>query len=160
KSYISFNLTEKSELLLSKVLNYFNLILSNFSYIWIQEKYLIKAIYTIKDSLLKPDTFSEYYLLGFLLSISIFLIVFNYFYNYIAEELKYINKGERFSLNLQLSKEDTKREKLKVYTFPSLEYNSSSFFRTKILVKLIIESIYNISSKYPPSFYLLNILFI
>ncbi|PON19963.1 linoleate diol synthase [Trichoderma gamsii] len=69
-----------------------------------------QAVRTMKDGLLKPDTFSEHRLLGFPPGVSAFLITFNRFHNYVAGELKRINEGERFSPNPRLSKEDAERE--------------------------------------------------
>ncbi|KAK7219323.1 hypothetical protein V2G26_007326 [Clonostachys chloroleuca] len=69
-----------------------------------------EAVRTMKDGLLKPDTFSEHRLLGFPPGVSAFLIAFNRFHNYVAGELKRINEGGRFSPNPRLSKEDAERE--------------------------------------------------
>ncbi|KAK7230147.1 hypothetical protein V2G26_002317 [Clonostachys chloroleuca] len=69
-----------------------------------------EAVRTMKDGLLKPDTFSEHRLLSFPPGVSAFLITFNRFHNYVAGELKRINEGERFSPNPRLSKEDAERE--------------------------------------------------
>lgn len=64
----------------------------------------------MKDGLLKPDTFSEYRLLGFPPGVSALLITFNRFHNYVAGELKRINEGHRFSPNPRLSKEDAEKD--------------------------------------------------
>lgn len=63
----------------------------------------------MRDGMLKPDTFSEYRLLGFPPGVCAFLITFNRFHNYVAGELKSINEGGRFSLNPSLSKEDAEK---------------------------------------------------
>lgn len=69
-----------------------------------------EAVRTMKDGLLKPDTFSEYRLLGFPPGVSALLVAFNRFHNYAAGELKRINEGHRFSPNPRLSKEEAERE--------------------------------------------------
>ncbi|THX71700.1 hypothetical protein D6D04_09409 [Aureobasidium pullulans] len=58
-----------------------------------------KAVRTMKDGMLKPDTFHEHHLLGFPPGVSAYLITFNRFHNYVAGELKRINEGGRFTLN-------------------------------------------------------------
>lgn len=67
------------------------------------------AVRTMKDGMLKPDTFSEYRLLGFPPGVCALLIAFNRFHNYVAGELKRINEEGRFSLNPRLSKEDAEK---------------------------------------------------
>jgi hypothetical protein len=69
-----------------------------------------EAVRTMKDGMLKPDTFSEHRLLGFPPGVCAFLITFNRFHNYVAGELKRINEGGRFSPNPRLSKEDAEKE--------------------------------------------------
>ncbi|KAH6985528.1 heme peroxidase [Ilyonectria destructans] len=69
-----------------------------------------EAVRTMKDGMLKPDTFSEHRLLGFPPGVCAFLITFNRFHNYVAGELKRINEGGRFGPNPRLSKEDAERE--------------------------------------------------
>lgn len=69
-----------------------------------------ESVRTMKDGLLKPDTFSEHRLLGFPPGVSALLITFNRFHNYVAAELKRINEGDRFSPNPRLSKEDAEKE--------------------------------------------------
>lgn len=64
----------------------------------------------MKDGLLKPDTFSEYRLLGFPPGVSALLITFNRFHNYVAAELKRINQDHKFSPNPRLSKENAEIE--------------------------------------------------
>lgn len=48
------------------------------------------------DGLLKPDTYSESRVLGFPPGVSALLICFNRYHNYIAQQLKLINEGNRF----------------------------------------------------------------
>lgn len=55
------------------------------------------AVRTLKDGLLKPDTFSSARILGFPPGVSVLLICFNRFHNYIATQLALINEGGRFS---------------------------------------------------------------
>lgn len=64
---------------------------------------------TMKDGMLKPDTFSEYRLLGFPPGVCALIIAFNRFHNYVAGELKRINEGGRFSPNSRLSKESAEK---------------------------------------------------
>lgn len=65
-----------------------------------------RAVRTMRDGLLKPDTFSEHRLLGFPPGVNAFLLTFNRFHNYVAGKLKLINEGGRFSPNPRLSKSD------------------------------------------------------
>ncbi|PCG90846.1 heme peroxidase [Penicillium occitanis (nom. inval.)] len=67
------------------------------------------AVRTMKDGMLKPDTFSEYRILGFPPGVSALLISFNRFHNYVAENLKQINEGGRFCLNPSLSKDTAEK---------------------------------------------------
>lgn len=69
-----------------------------------------KAVRTMKDGLLKPDTFHEHRLLGFPPGVSAFLITFNRFHNYVARELKRINQGGRFSPSPFLSPQDAEKK--------------------------------------------------
>ncbi|KAL5333992.1 heme peroxidase [Aspergillus crustosus] len=65
-----------------------------------------EAVRTMKNGMLKPDTFSEQRILGFPPGVSALLVAFNRFHNHVAEELKRINEQGRFSLNTRLSQED------------------------------------------------------
>jgi len=56
------------------------------------------TVRTFKDGKLKNDVFAEKRLLGFPPGVSAFLLMFGRFHNYVAEQLKVINQGERFSL--------------------------------------------------------------
>ncbi|KAL4864170.1 heme peroxidase [Aspergillus spectabilis] len=69
-----------------------------------------EAVRTMKDGMLKPDTFSEQRILGFPPGVSALLIAFNRFHNYVAGELKRINEEGRFSPSTRLSKEDAEKE--------------------------------------------------
>lgn len=69
-----------------------------------------QAVRTMKDGMLKPDTFSEFRVLGFPPGVSAFLVLFNRFHNYVAGELKRINEEGRFSPNPHLSKEDAEKK--------------------------------------------------
>jgi len=69
-----------------------------------------QAVRTMKDGMLKPDTFSEFRVLAFPPGVSVFLVLFNRFHNYVAGELKSINEGGRFSPNTRLSKEDAEKK--------------------------------------------------
>ena len=48
------------------------------------------------DGLLKPDTYAESRVLGFPPGVSALLICFNRYHNYVAQQLKIINEGNRF----------------------------------------------------------------
>jgi hypothetical protein len=48
--------------------------------------------------MLKPDTFSEPRVLGFPPGVSVFLVCFNRFHNYVVGELAAINEAGRFSV--------------------------------------------------------------
>lgn len=52
---------------------------------------------TMKDGLLKPDTFAQVRLLGFPPGVAALLISFNRFHNSTAKQLAIINEGGRFS---------------------------------------------------------------
>jgi hypothetical protein len=68
-----------------------------------------EAVRTMKDGMLKPDTFHEHRLLGFPPGVSAYLITFNRFHNYVAGELKRINDGGRFTLNPRYGKDAERR---------------------------------------------------
>jgi hypothetical protein len=53
-------------------------------------------IRTHVDGLLKPDTYAENRVLGFPPGVSALLICFNRYHNYVAQQLKIINEGNRF----------------------------------------------------------------
>src|SRR5947207_13025021 len=55
------------------------------------------AVRAFVDGQLKPDTFSETRVLGFPPGVSVFLVCFNRFHNYVVGELARINEGGRFS---------------------------------------------------------------
>ncbi|RPA72611.1 putative fatty acid oxygenase PpoA [Ascobolus immersus RN42] len=57
-----------------------------------------KTIRTFKDGRLKPDAFAEKRLLGFPPGVSVLLITFNRFHNYVVENLAQINEKDRFGL--------------------------------------------------------------
>ena len=52
-----------------------------------------KAVRTMKDGLLKPDTFAEDRLLSQPPGVSIYIIMYNRFHNYAARQLKEINEA-------------------------------------------------------------------
>ena len=56
------------------------------------------TVRTFKDGLLKPDAFVESRILGFPPGVSVLLICFNRFHNYVATELAAINEGNRFNV--------------------------------------------------------------
>jgi hypothetical protein len=56
-----------------------------------------KGIRTLKNGLLKPDTFAENRVLGFPPGVAAILICFNRYHNYVALQLKTINEGGRFN---------------------------------------------------------------
>ncbi|KAI1331626.1 linoleate diol synthase [Xylariaceae sp. FL0255] len=55
------------------------------------------SIRTFKDGLMKPDTFADKRLLGQPPGVSVILIMFNRFHNYVAKNLAAINEGGRFT---------------------------------------------------------------
>ena len=55
------------------------------------------AVRTFKDGLLKPDAFSEIRLMGMPPGVCAFMICFNRFHNYVADQLAEINEAGRFS---------------------------------------------------------------
>ena len=96
----------------------------------------------MKDGMLKPDTFSEYRILGFPPGVSALLISFNRFHNYVAENLKQINEGGRFCLNPSLSKDTAEKvtdnalfntARLYVTTHSILNYLQTFFLAENIL---------------------------
>ncbi|KAI5806988.1 heme peroxidase [Geopyxis carbonaria] len=56
------------------------------------------TVRTFKDGKLKPDAFAEKRILAFPPGVAVFLITFNRFHNYVADQLKTINQGDRFGL--------------------------------------------------------------
>jgi hypothetical protein len=56
------------------------------------------SVRTFKDGLLKPDCFYEPRLLGFPPGVSVFLLCFNRFHNYVVQQLAAINEGGKFSV--------------------------------------------------------------
>src|SRR5579859_1512197 len=80
-----------------------------------------KKVRTFQDGKLKPDTFSEYRVLGFPPGVSALLVSFNRYHNYVVEELAQINEGGRFSE----PKYDEIKEMLKlVYPAEQVETNA------------------------------------
>lgn len=59
------------------------------------------TIRTFKNGKLKPDAFAEKRLLGLPPGVSVFLITFNRFHNYVAEQLLAINERGRFDLKFE-----------------------------------------------------------
>ncbi|KAI5920952.1 heme peroxidase [Camillea tinctor] len=55
------------------------------------------SIRTFKDGMMKPDTFADKRLLGAPPGVSVILIMFNRFHNYVAANLAAINEGGRFT---------------------------------------------------------------
>jgi hypothetical protein len=55
------------------------------------------GIRTFKDGKLKPDCFADKRILGFPPGIATFLIMFNRFHNYVADQLPVINENGRFT---------------------------------------------------------------
>lgn len=55
------------------------------------------SVRTFKDGLLKPDCFYEPRVLGFPPGVSVFLLCFNRFHNYVVAQLAQINEGGKFS---------------------------------------------------------------
>jgi hypothetical protein len=55
------------------------------------------SVRTFKDGLMKPDTFADKRLLGVPPGVSVILIMFNRFHNYVASNLATINEGGRFT---------------------------------------------------------------
>ncbi|KAI1389341.1 linoleate diol synthase [Hypoxylon trugodes] len=56
-----------------------------------------KTIRTFKDGMMKPDTYADKRLLGSPPGVSVLLIMFNRFHNYVAANLAAINEGGRFT---------------------------------------------------------------
>ena len=57
-----------------------------------------KTVRTHQDGLLKPDTFAEHRLLNQPPGVSIFLIMYNRFHNYVAKQLVAMNENGKFDL--------------------------------------------------------------
>jgi hypothetical protein len=55
------------------------------------------AVRTHVDGKLKPDAFSEERILGFPPGVSVLMISYNRFHNYVVQELAAINEGGRFT---------------------------------------------------------------
>ena len=62
------------------------------------------TVRTFKDGKLKPDTFAERRLIGQPPGTCVFLVMYNRFHNYIAENLAEINDCGRFTMPRQGSK--------------------------------------------------------
>jgi hypothetical protein len=63
------------------------------------DKHAQDAVRKFENGLLKPDTFAEERLLLQPPAISIYIIMYNRFHNYVAEQLLSINENGKFSLN-------------------------------------------------------------
>lgn len=75
------------------------------------------SIRTLKDGMLKKDTFAEKRLLAFPPGVAVFLIMFSRFHNHVAGQLKDINEGGRFSLKYErawMGFDDEKKKQLAV----------------------------------------------
>lgn len=55
------------------------------------------SIRTFKDGLMKPDTYADKRLMGMAPGVSVLLIMFNRFHNFVATNLAAINEGGRFT---------------------------------------------------------------
>lgn len=60
----------------------------------------LSNVRAFKDGMLKPDCFSEKRVLAFPPGVSVILVMFNRFHNYVAEQLAGINEGGRFDLKI------------------------------------------------------------
>jgi hypothetical protein len=69
------------------------------------------SIRTMKDGLLKPDTFADHRLLNQPPGVSIFLIMYNRFHNYVAKQLLDVNENGRFALPPNFSDLDSETQK-------------------------------------------------
>lgn len=67
------------------------------------------SIRTMKNGLLKPDTFAEKRLLGMPPGVNVMLIMYNRFHNYVADVLRKINEGGRFTVPPTKTKEDEEK---------------------------------------------------
>lgn len=89
------------------------------------------TVRTFKDGMLKNDSFAEKRLLAFPPGVSVFLVMFGRFHNYVAEELKEINESGRFSLKFDrrwyADDEETKKAK-------ALKQQDEDLFQTARLV--------------------------
>lgn len=56
-----------------------------------------ETVRTMQDGLLKPDTFAEERLLAQPPGVCIYLIMYNRFHNYVAQQIKSINENGKFS---------------------------------------------------------------
>ena len=69
------------------------------------------TIRTFRDGKLKPDAYADKRLLGMPPGVSVILIMFNRFHNYVADNLAAINEGGRF--NKPQGSPDSEDSKLK-----------------------------------------------
>ncbi|ORY11777.1 heme peroxidase [Clohesyomyces aquaticus] len=90
--------------------------------------YLDLAPLTMTDGLLKPDTFAEYRLLNQPPGVSIFLIMYNRFYNYVAKQLLEINENGRFDLPADFQELDNEARQL------ALEKRDEDLFQVSRLI--------------------------
>lgn len=70
----------------------------------------VANVRTFEDGMLKPDTFSETRVYALPAGVSVLLLCFNRFHNYVASQLKIINEGNRFSRDPQQSPEAAQKK--------------------------------------------------
>ncbi|KAF8538686.1 fatty acid oxygenase [Trichophaea hybrida] len=87
---------------------------------------------TMADGKLKPDTFSEYRLLGFPPGVSAFLISFNRFHNYAVTQLAVINQDGRFTKPAALGANPT-AEAHDAYNKGMVKYDEDLFQTAKLV---------------------------
>ncbi|KAF1957002.1 hypothetical protein CC80DRAFT_561492 [Byssothecium circinans] len=91
------------------------------------------SVRTLKDGMLKPDTFAEVRLLGQPPEVPALLVCYNRFHNYVAEQLAVINENDRFSLPAGIDQADTV-----AYT-KAVEKRDNDLFQT---ARLVTSSLY------------------
>ena len=84
-----------------------------------------RHIRTFVDGKLKPDCYSEKRLLAFPPGVSVILVMFNRFHNYVAEQLLAINEGGRFDLRINHRNPDHEGARRK-----ALEEREEELFQT------------------------------
>ena len=87
-----------------------------------------RQIRTMKDGMLKPDSFSDKRIHGFPPGVAALLCSFNRFHNYVAKQLADINEGARFTLDNQWN--DLKEER---YGTPELKRDNDLFNTARLV---------------------------
>ncbi|KAI5810761.1 fatty acid oxygenase, partial [Pyronema omphalodes] len=101
----------------------------------------VKAMRTLKNGMLKADTFNESRLLGFPPGVSAFLIAFNRFHNYAAGQLAIINEGGRFTkptLKPEVTKEESEAYEKAMSNYDEHLFQTARLVTTGLYINIIL----------------------